>query len=224
MKKLERMLSRDRLAAYGHDKAGDDVVVARYLWNVAVSESLYAPIHLLEVGLRNAIDCSMTTATGSATWYDIATLTPWGRGCVTNAKSNIERSGKLVQPGRVIAELPFGFWTSMFESHFESPDAHFLPKGIKSTFPFMPKSLHNRKRIKADLDRIRILRNRIFHHERVVHWQDLSQQHSLILSFLDWLDPALCSLADVVDRFKDTHSAGIQPYLDLIAAKKRCGG
>ncbi|MEM7755270.1 MAG: hypothetical protein AAF297_06505, partial [Planctomycetota bacterium] len=117
---------------------------------------------------------------------------------------------------RVIAELHFGFWTSMFESHFESPSAHFLPKGIKATFPYMPKSLHNRKRLKAELDKIRTLRNRIFHHERIIHWKDLPQQHQLILDFLGWINPDLAELASIVDTFAKVYADGIQPYLDKL--------
>lgn len=215
-KKLEHCLSADRLRVYGHDNPGHRTVTARYLWNIAVCESLYAPLHLLEVGLRNAIDRAMNKSTGSVFWYDSVTLTPWGHTQVGNAKTSISRSGKSIVPGRVVAELQFGFWTSMFESHYEKPSAGFLPKGIKATFPYMPKSLHKRKQIKADLDKIRTIRNRIFHHERIIHWKDLPQQHQLILDFLGWLNPDLEELAGIVDTFPAVHTGGIQPYLDKL--------
>lgn len=101
----------------------------------------------------------------------------------------------------------------MFESHYESPSAYFLPAGIKSTFQHMPKSLHKRKQIKADLDRVRKLRNRIFHHERIIHWKDLPLQHQLVLNFLGWLNPDLVELAQIVDTFPTVHSNGTGPYL-----------
>lgn len=215
-KKLEHCLSRDRLAAYGHDTPGHRIMTARYLWNIAVCESLYAPLHLLEVGLRNAIDRAMNKSTGTASWYDLVTLTPWGHTQIGSAKTNISRSGKTVVPGRVVAELQFGFWTSMFENHYETTGARFLPRGIKSTFPHMPKSFHKRKQIKADLDKIRTLRNRIFHHERIIHWIDLPQQHQLILEFLGWLSLDLKELASIVDTFPSVHAKGIQPFLEKL--------
>jgi len=215
-KKLETCLSPDRLAAFGHDNPGHRTIAARYLWNIALCESLYAPIHLLEVGLRNAIDRAMTAETGVSDWYDSVTLRPWGHDQIGRAKAGISRSGRPVTSGRVIAELHFGFWTAMFEDHYEKPEACFLPKGIKTVFPHLPKSLHKRKAIKADLDQIRALRNRIFHHERIIHWKDLTQQHQLILDFLGWLSPDLCELAKIVVTFSTVHNAGIQPYLDKL--------
>jgi hypothetical protein len=215
-KKLEHCLSPDRLAAFGRDAPGHRVVTARYLWNIAVCESLYAPIHLLEVGLRNAIDRAMVSHTASPNWYDIASLTPWGHEQVGKAKTGIARTKRPVTPGRVVAELHFGFWTSMFEHHFESAPAGFLPRGIKVTFPHMPKSLHNRKAIKADLDTIRKLRNRIFHHERIIHWNNLPEQHQSMLDFLSWMNPDLHELASLIDSFPAVYNAGIEPFLDRI--------
>lgn len=212
-KKLERCLSGDRLSVYGQDQPGHRLIAARYLWNIALCEALYAPLHLLEVGLRNAVHNAMTAATHSDSWYDQVTLTPWGHEQVGKAKTSIARSRKEILPGRVVAELHFGFWTSMFESHYESPSARFLLAGIRATFPHMPKSLHNRKRIKADLDRIRILRNRVFHHERIIHWKDLPEQHNLLLRFLEWMSGDLREIAAIVDKFDAAYRNGVDPIL-----------
>ncbi len=211
--KLEQCLSVDRLGVYGLDAPGHRIITARYLWNIAVSESMYAPLQLLEVGLRNAIDHAMVAETKCPAWYDNITLTPWCHSKIGEAKTNISRAGKAIAPGRVISELPFGFWTAMFQSEFEDPKARFLPRGIKATFPHMPKSRHHRKRIKADLDKIRKLRNRIFHHERIIHWKDLPEQYGLIMSFLGWINPDLAELAKVIETFPTVHASGTAPIL-----------
>lgn len=215
-KKLECCLSPARLAAYGQDHPGHRIIASRYLWNIALCESLYAPMHLLEVGLRNAIDRAMVKLTRSHTWYDSVALTSWGQDRVGKAKQNIERSRKEVKPGRVVAELHLGFWTSLFEGHYEKSDAVFLPKGIQLTFPQMPRSLRGRKEIKNRLDVLRKLRNRIFHHERIIHWKNLPEQHGLILSFLGWIHPDLAELAGIVDTFPRVHDEGIDPFLSLL--------
>lgn len=206
-------LSADRLGVYGLDEPGHRMVTARYLWNIAVSESMYAPLHLLEVGLRNAIDRCMVAQTECPAWYDNIAMTAWCHSKIGEAKTNIARAGKAIAPGRVISELPFGFWTAMFQSEFEDPKSRFLPRGIRATFPHMPKSLHHRKRIKADLDRIRKLRNRIFHHERIIHWKDLPEQYELIMNFLGWINPDLAELARIVESFPGVHAKGVGPYL-----------
>ena len=88
-----------------------------------------------------------------------------------------------------------------------------MPAGIKSIFRYLPKSRHNRKIIKAQLETIRTLRNRVFHHEHIVHWTDLDQQHLLILDFLRWVNPELLNLAEYMDRFSEVRSNGLLPWL-----------
>jgi hypothetical protein len=213
-KNLVGPLSPDRLSPYGNDGVERRVVVARYLWNISVCEALYAPLHLFEISLRNAIHNAMVDLIGVDAWYDKAMLTSWGSEQINKAKSSLRKRAVAETPGRVVAELSFGFWTSLFEQPYERPSAFFLPDGIKKTFPHMPKSLHQRTAIKRDLERIRDLRNRIFHHERVIHWRDLRDQHQMIRNYLAWMNPEIERLATLVDNFPSVHASGIQPFID----------
>jgi len=215
-KKLEICLSKERLAAYGQDGASHTVITARYLWNIALSEALYAPLQMCEVGLRNAVDQAMAQITNQPHWYDTVSLTPWGHKQIGKAKQDLARSRKPVTSGRVVAELNFGFWTSMFEDHYETSAARFLPSGIKLAFPGLPKSQHNRRGLNTHLKKIRTLRNRIFHHERIVHWKDLLNQHQAILDTIGWINPDLTELAGIVDCFPRVYADGIQPFLDRL--------
>ena len=210
--KLEVALSEERLSAYKQDGAGSCTVMARYLLNIAVCESLYSPLGMCEIALRNAIHTAMSSFYGQSTWYDVAELSPWGYSQVGEAKQKIARSGKTVGPGRVVAELHFGFWTSLFEDHYER-QTRFLPRGIKKVFPGLPKSLHNRKNIKARLEQIRQLRNRVFHHERIIHWNDLLCQHARIVETIAWISPELSDMALKLDRVLEIHKAGIDPWI-----------
>ncbi|MEE9404459.1 MAG: hypothetical protein V3V20_06170 [Algisphaera sp.] len=215
-KKLEKSLSQDRLGVYGQDGVSHRIIAARYLWNIALSEALYAPLQMCEIGLRNAIDQAMCQMTGGSAWYDKALLTGWGKKQICKAKNDLGRSKKNLAPGRIVAELNFGFWTSMFESHYETRKAYFLPGGIKRTFPGLPKSKHNRKFLNKHLKEIRTLRNRVFHHERILHWKDLPDQHQAILDTIGWIHSDLIELTEMVDTFRGIHAAGIQPYLDKL--------
>jgi len=215
-KNIETILSTERLSVYGSDGAGPRVVIARYLWNMALCESLYAPLQFFEIGLRNAIDRAMLRSVEAPNWFDIVQLTPWGYRKVGEAKNKISSQRRTVTAGRVVAELPLGFWTSMFEAHYEKPSAHFLPTAIRHVFPLLKKSKHNRKQIKSKLEQVRRLRNRVFHHERIIHWKDLSAQHESILEIIRWIGFDLSSIAEVVDSFPQIHASGIQPYLDQL--------
>lgn len=210
---LRQTLSQERLEVYGSDGAASATVAARYLLNMALCESLYSPLQLCEVALRNSIHRELTSFTGTEAWYDSAELlmTQWAIEEVARVKTKIARTKKPIVPGRVIAELQFGFWTSIFEAHYEE-EARFLPKGIKGVFRHMPKQLHNRHRIKRRLEQIRNLRNRVFHHERIIHWTDLEQQHEGILEVIGWISPELSEMAKTLDRFLIVRRAGIKPW------------
>ena len=101
------------------------------------------------------------------------------------------------------------------KSHYEQRTA-FLPAGIKGVFPHLPKSPHHRKDRKADLEEIRQLRNRVFHHERIIHWKDLDVRHRQINDVLGWIDPSLQHMVQAVDRFAGLRREGLKPWIDVI--------
>lgn len=221
LQKIEQGLSCERLGAYavsqGTTPPDSCATLARYLLNMALCESLYSPLQICEIALRNAIHRHCSNLMGQDDWYDHPkfTLTYWAAGEVTKAKNKITKENKQVTAARVVAELQFGFWTSLFEAHYEQKTP-FLPGAYKGVFPHLPKSLHKRKDRKADLETIRQLRNRVFHHERIVHWQDLNDQHQLILDIINWVSPELRQMADALDRFRIVRAAGLKPWISKL--------
>ena len=213
-KNLEIYLSNERLSSYGiMDNADNCTVLARYLWNMALCESLYSPLQICEVGLRNSLHnrlkCLYTDR-----WYDnpaVFLMTNWGTEEVIKAREKIAKMGNKETPGKVVAELKFGFWTHLFEDHYER-NTRLLPRSIRYIFPHLPTIEHNRKKIKFTLEEIRDLRNRVFHHERIIHWKDLDKKHNTILEVINWVSPQLCEMAINLDRFKAIHKDGIDPW------------
>ncbi|GAA5483327.1 hypothetical protein [Haloferula sargassicola] len=215
---IEQGLSTERLGAYAVSQSGavpdPCATLARYLLNMALCESLYSPLQICEIALRNAIHRHASSLMGRDDWYDAPgfPLTHWAGKEVSKAKAKITKAGKPVTAARVVAELQFGFWTSLFEDHYEK-HTPFLPKAFKPVFPHLPKSLHKRKDRKADLETIRVLRNHVFHHERIVHWKNLDAQHQLILDVISWVSPELRQMADALDRFQLVRKAGLKPWM-----------
>ncbi len=215
--KIAATLSIERLESYGADDASPTVALARYLLNLALCESLYSPLQLCEVALRNSLHRHLTVKIAREDWYDAAAfpLTDWGQNEVAKAKGKIAEAKHDVIPGRVVAELQFGFWTSLFEAHYERRGGY-LPVGIRYLFPCLPKSQHSRKGLKRTLEEIRLLRNRVFHHERIVHWTDLDARHRAILDVIGWISPELLQMAMALDRFSAIRSAGLTPWIEKI--------
>ena len=112
-KQISIVISDDRINAYRQDNVNELIALSRYLWNIAVCESLYSSLQTAEIALRNAANRSFADLYG-ADWYDKAPLRPLNQSQVGEAKAIITRMGKSVTPGRMTEELHFGFWTSFF--------------------------------------------------------------------------------------------------------------
>jgi hypothetical protein len=128
------------------------------------------------------------------------------RNAVQKEINHLQKRNKNVTIDQLIAELKFGFWTSLLDNRYEQI---LWPKIIRSVFPHMPASLRTRKNISRRFNKIRRLRNRIFHYKPIWHWIDLNEQHSEILETIAWIQPeGLILLPPHVDRFKRVFKAG----------------
>lgn len=211
---INRCLATERLNAYRSDRASEQVALARYLLNMALSEALYPILQFAEVALRNAMHQALTERCKTEEWYNAAStakLTPWQRDTILKAKAALSKENKELSPGRIVAELNFGFWTGFFNKiHARTGIGHFL---VKKVFQNAPKSERDAAKQDVYWIGIRRLRNRVFHHERIIHWKDLDAQHERILKLIDWIDPQLKALADILDRYRPLRRGGISYWL-----------
>ncbi|UXB15829.1 hypothetical protein K7565_18905 [Stenotrophomonas maltophilia] len=167
-----------------------------------MSESLYAPLRTLEVALRNRIYTVLTQAKGEA-WY--------GRGAgalkvahqleqVAKAVNELVRAGKTVTAGGVVASLTFSFWTTMFNKDYEALWQQILHRIAD---PSAPRGL-KRRSFSGPLTRIRVLRNRIAHHEPIRGW-NLRGHHDEILTLIEWLSPPAATWCRENNRFPQAY-------------------
>ncbi|MEX2580544.1 MAG: hypothetical protein WD342_15905 [Verrucomicrobiales bacterium] len=214
--KIEGILHTERIDAYRQDGAGPALTLGRYALNMALSESLYPVLQFSEIALRNATHQAMTTRCQSDAWYDTraARLTPWQVDQITGAKFSLSKHRKPITPGRMVAELNFGFWTGFFnKAHGQTGIGHYLTSAI---YPHAPLREQDLNKLGVRWQGVRDLRNRVFHHERILHWRDLEQRHQAILEIIGWMSPELCDLANALDRFGVVRSEGLRPWIDSI--------
>lgn len=213
---LQQALSVPRFDAYRRPGGGDVETLCNYLWNTALCEALYPAVQGLEVALRNTLfDAGAAAFAGGATrespcWRDASppVLLPAEAARVEQAKRGLRSRGRPLEPGRIVAELSFGFWTALFDVRYETTRI-LWPRLFKhGVFAGAPRRLRTRKALSAMLNRVRMLRNRAFHHEPIWHWRDLAEQHALTVDLLGWLNPALRSAVELVDRFGPVHRDG----------------
>ncbi len=212
---IKNIISTERLEAYSKkDGATPCISFARYLWNMAVCESLYSPLQIAEVTLRNSVHQALSKHYGRNDWYNAFTLNPYGVIQLNNAKTIIRRQKKSFISADIVAELQFGFWISLFDKKYYNTA---IPAAIlKNAFALVPKHERTPQIQKAKWDKIRVLRNRVFHHERIIHWNDLATQHVNILNAIKLISPEMYELAMALDRFNKIHTDGIDPWKEKI--------
>lgn len=210
---LIRSISHERVDAYRQrGGVGNNLnLFAHYAWNIALCESLYPALQGLEIALRNAIHDAATNAYGTENWFDDARVIPHGReqDAVRKARETLAKDRKPDDAGRIVAELSFGFWTSLFDRRYEQI---LWPHLLKSVFPTMPRSIRTRQTLSKRLHPIRHLRNRVFHHEPIWYWGDLRKQHVELQETIGWINEGMLSFVRVLDRFVSVHEQATTPY------------
>jgi hypothetical protein len=202
-----RVCSSDRIEAYRNAGEDDLEALTRYVWNTSLCESLYPSLQNLEIGLRNSINVAIGKSYGNARWFKDSRIlidsTEQQR--VADAEAELVRQGKSITTGRIVAELHFGFWTSLL-SHKYHTVLWLRPGLMKDAFPCMSKYFRKRSNLAGRFSQIRKLRNRLFHHEPIWNRPTLSDDHTDILEALGWIDPCLQKITSVVDRFPTVHT------------------
>ncbi|HEX2204843.1 MAG TPA: hypothetical protein VHG91_16155 [Longimicrobium sp.] len=223
---LQKALSHERFAAYRRPGCGDVEALANYLWNTALCEALYPAVQGLEVALRNTLfDAGEAAFADRAAreapcWLDAypPVLLPGEAARVEQAKRGLRSRQRALEPGRIVAELSFGFWTALFDVRYETSRI-LWPRLFKhGVFTGAPRRLRTRGTLSPMLNRVRLLRNRAFHHESIWHWRDLAEQHALTLELLGWVSPALRGAVELVDRFGPVHRDGPAAFRACVRA------
>jgi Abi-like protein len=181
---LERSLSRERLTYYLGECANDlERALRMYELNNRISAAFYGPLQGLEVLVRNDMNTQMQAAFG-ADWLDLSAvrLQPTQIDDIKKTIAKIDQDEP--SNGAIVAELPFGFWVGLLGPKNEN---EIWRKALHKAFAHRPRGTE-RKIVHNALDSIRRLRNRIAHHEKILH-RDLRANHATILEIAGWCCP-----------------------------------
>ena len=196
-----------------------------YKGNLKVSQAFHPLLGIFEVVLRNRLNDIMTAHFLDSCWITnqrkgfmsdpLLTFIYKKTGLrktndflireVNGAENRLRKAGAHVTAGKVVAELPLGFWTDLFElNHYKLLSGrpiqifHSLPAG------------YGRKEVKDTLDIIRRFRNRINHNEPIcfdgikIDFTSALNVYLAIESVLIWIDPALLFFISDLDQVEST--------------------
>ncbi len=193
---VEDWLSPARFAAYVAECRGDrDRALALYEWNASVSAAFYRDLGHLEVALRNAYDRAITARwRGQQHWLvdpSGPTRIPLVRhGTNVNARAQtladdaVKRAGGVnAPPGKIIAELSFGWW------RYLTSRAHEKTLWVPYLHHAYPRGT-NRADVDLVVVQLHALRNRVAHLEPLFP-RPLLTDHGRLLWLCEKLNPTL---------------------------------
>lgn len=142
-------------------------------WNLAACSALWGPISILEIAVRNAIHERLVERAGRGDWW----ADPHIQFCrneqeaIDSAITTLQRRG-TPEPSsdQVVAATSFGLWVGLTgagvpRDRLLSYETTLWQPRLQHAFPH--RGDRRRKYIHACLDDVRVLRNRIAHHEPI---------------------------------------------------------
>lgn len=167
-----------------------------YAYNMRLSASMYGPLHMLEVTLRNTIDQRLRAVHGQD-WFanPAAGLTRYQLDSIASARQALLRQGKSVAHDPIVAELNFGFWASFFGKQAYRQWQHLRPA-------FNQPGLQ-RATVADMLEKLRDLRNRIAHHEPILKLP-LELRYAALRDLVDWMEPEAALWIDQTSTWATT--------------------
>ena len=182
---LRLTLSKSRITRYMNECNGDFTSAMRlYHWNSKISESLYIPLQMWEVSLRNRLNGFLIWKYNQKWPYNERLRRNLTRNDYRRLTESIERQSqeRRLSPNNVpvdpiVADLSAGFWVSLLSTSYDVP---FVWRyNIQRLFPNEPRI--ERRDASNLCGSLLDIRNRIAHHEPVYHfdlannWQNLTR-------------------------------------------------
>ena len=200
---LEHRISAERFAPYRAATSGDlERALRRYERNTEISAAFWAVLSDLEIVVRNAMHeqlAGWSAATyGRPDWYaDRGRIFTAQTGADLRAARRRARSssGRAESAGRIVAELPLGFWRYLLSSRYER--SLWLPC-LRDAFPGI-RGQGMRRDVHDAMRDLHLLRNRIAHHEPI-HNRPLGELHAVALTTAGWICPTTRGWIEVRSR------------------------
>jgi hypothetical protein len=181
LERIRQSLSKERLSSYMALAANNlREAIRLYKRNTSLSEALYGLLQGLEVTLRNAMHQTLALGLGREDWYDSMIWQMVQQDQIANAKEGLLKKAKPITPGRVVAELSLGFWVGLTGPKYS---VNLWEQHLYKAFP---NAKLGRKQLNKRLESIRILRNRVAHHEPILS-RDLENDVDRILETIGWI-------------------------------------
>lgn len=220
MDRLKPYLSKTQPEDSAHGEGPEHLIEAysRYLWNIALCEALYPVLQTAEVTLRNTMHRELARQFGGEDWFTRTDIFhhPKHHDQVKQAQTKaIDKTKKHeydLDACDLLPELSLGFWVALLDQ--TKYGRLFLNRALSKIFPNATPA--QRDQVHRRYGEIRNLRNRVFHHEPIWHWNDLESRHNQVLDAITWMNKPARRLIQQQDRFDEVRRTELAVYRDHV--------
>lgn len=164
---LERLKSYETLCPSGEEHE----IIGAYHWNLLICQALYPFLQSAEVALRNNMHQAISTKFQDEDWLNFEVKEQVSRQILEDTRKKLSKKGSN-KVDDIVASLTFGFWVNLLKqkTYRDQYNEHRLwPSLVSEVFTRYDTSSggNDIKQIYKRFEEIKLIRNRLFHHEPV---------------------------------------------------------
>jgi hypothetical protein len=181
---LTTAISPERFRPYMARTMSLDEALELYGKNLEMTGDLIRWVGFAEVAIRNAVCQQLSVRFGEVgNIFDSLEpfLTKEGKATLKSARTSLIKAGRKPSAGRLVTELPFGFWKYLFTATYETT---LWTPSLRHAFPNIP--IQSRALALDSVQHIAELRNRLAHNEPIF-MRNLTYDMNVIRSTLHWI-------------------------------------
>jgi len=173
-----------------------------YFDNLQLSKSYYIPLSVVEISLRNSLDKLFKKSISDNWLLDKDFIQPQHKHKIEISIKLLKFKDKKINHNNILAELTFGF----FVTFFKQPYSKYLRyNDLKQIFPNLPSSKEkkiNRHFVFTKLNKIRLFRNKVFHHDRIINKSEYKTMMSEIYEVLSYFDEEIVQITKELNKYE----------------------
>jgi hypothetical protein len=184
--KLRHVLSKERLVSYGENENNAEIIIKKYNENVLLCEAMYPALHYFEVLLRNHMNFTIGKLYNEGWLLKIPPHLQLSNKDILKINEIkdqfFKEKKKVATHSDVVSRLSFGFWCALFHKRFD-PVLWHRKNALRSIFPNMKRENQTRRYVESKILKIKKIRNRIAHHERI--WGNNKDTYQVYAAYND---------------------------------------
>ena len=187
-------ISKNRMSQY------EDI--SEYFDNLKVCKDYYIPLALVEIALRNSINKVFHDNVSPNWLLNKYFIKPQHQHKIDISIKLLKFEKKEILNDNILAELSFGFFVTFFKQPYQK---YLRYIDLKKIFPNLPSSSDkkiNRHFIFTKLNNIRLFRNKVFHHNKIINKLEYENMLDEIYEVLNYFDEEIVHITQELNKLK----------------------